>query len=628
MRALIHSAGFPLCALLTLCALLSACQSAPPPQARELPKLHELRITGNKHLSAGTIASRIINEPASWWNPFDPKRPFDPSVLPADLARIAKLYETEGYYGTRVFSGEALARNDGQVDLLIQVEEAPATKVSPLRIVGFPPVPLPDDLDLVEGKRFRQEDYDSSKLKLENALKNVGYPKAKVEGSVQVSIGARTAEVTYTISPGPQTRIGRIEIDGTKVIPVAPLKDITSLEVGALVSVDAVEEARRKLARLGVFSTVEARVQEADEHGHAPVRFQVIEGTFQSLSAGAGVGIENRRQEVRARVGYQHNNFLGGLRRLDTEFRPAYITVPRLYAPDHRGLGGQVRASLLQPDFLARLGVHNLGWVNTLSARQDLEDVYTVRTGTARTGLAWPSNSDSYLQLGYNFEVFRLSRLPASLSECQSRVCRLGFIDAGFVFDRRDEKLLPSKGYWATIDTHFAGAGGEFSYLKVLPEARYYRALTPSLIAAARVQFGALWQAQGSMPPPLPRRFYAGGAGNHRGFARNRLAPQAPIPGGKRSIATGGGSLAVLNLEVRRRFLEMLYGVAFLDTGDVQEGRGVFTHPQWNTAAGVGVLLQTPVMPLRLDVGYRLNAPARFRDEARIAFNLALGETF
>jgi outer membrane protein insertion porin family len=64
-------------------------------------------------------------------------------------------------------------------------------------------------------------------------------------------------------------------------------------------------------------------------------------------------------------------------------------------------------------------------------------------------------------------------------------------------------------------------------------------------------------------------------------------------------------SYAVANAEVRFPIFGILEGGVFLDVGNVYLGRIDVTDLRW--AAGVGLRLGTPVGPLRVDVGRKLD---------------------
>jgi hypothetical protein len=134
---------------------------------------------------------------------------------------------------------------------------------------------------------------------------------------------------------------------------------------------------------------------------------------------------------------------------------------------------------------------------------------------------------------------------------------------------------------------------------------------------------------------PLKRQF-AGGAYTVRGFGQNLLGPKvllanpADLPGcdgkpvtenntwvcdpnesGLQSARAfprpvGGENAIVANVEIRVPFASANWGwVAFLDMGRVWTiGEGVGTSEAFAWTPGVGLRYESPVGPLRVDIGY------------------------
>ena len=73
-----------------------------------------------------------------------------------------------------------------------------------------------------------------------------------------------------------------------------------------------------------------------------------------------------------------------------------------------------------------------------------------------------------------------------------------------------------------------------------------------------------------------------------------------------------------------------LGGVAFLDGGDVTERWAALDAGHLHWATGGGLRVATPIGPVALDVGYRLNrfGPGEPYAGHRWAFHLSLGEAF
>jgi outer membrane protein insertion porin family/translocation and assembly module TamA len=159
-------------------------------------------------------------------------------------------------------------------------------------------------------------------------------------------------------------------------------------------------------------------------------------------------------------------------------------------------------------------------------------------------------------------------------------------------------------------------------------------------VLAARVQLGTVfegWSLRGATDfVPPQERLYAGGANSVRGYNQNLLGPtvyvvtevdssrlgptgqrlyQAPDTANYRESPTGGNTLAVGNLEWRSGapFLRDVFQLAaFVDAGLVWNRPRQTVHlGNLRVTPGVGVRVQSPVGPLRVDVAYNRYSHAR-----------------
>jgi translocation and assembly module TamA len=81
-------------------------------------------------------------------------------------------------------------------------------------------------------------------------------------------------------------------------------------------------------------------------------------------------------------------------------------------------------------------------------------------------------------------------------------------------------------------------------------------------------------------------------------------------------------------LQAMARVAGPVWLVAFADLGDVQSGEARYVFGDWNYSAGPGLRVDTPLGLVRLDVGFRLNAPGKYPDEPAWAAHFGLGEAF
>ena len=95
-------------ALLAL-ALCACAGNQPKPD--ELP-VRSLRIEGTRQVSSGEIEEKLLTTGPSWW-PFSPTPYFDPIAWQADLRRIERFYQAQGFYQAQVVNDDVKHEGDG-----------------------------------------------------------------------------------------------------------------------------------------------------------------------------------------------------------------------------------------------------------------------------------------------------------------------------------------------------------------------------------------------------------------------------------------------------------------------------------------------------------------------------------
>ena len=234
--------------------------------------------------------------------------------------------------------------------------------------------------------------------------------------------------------------------------------------------------------------------------------------------------------------------------------------------------------------------------------------------------------------------------------------------------DFRDNHDHPHAGVYIANDLQIAGGilGGEARDVKIQPEVRTYVPIAKKVTFATRGSVGMLFpfnyghviedQLNDPLTPQnrasrvhdmetvLFRGLFSGGPTSNRGFPIRGVAPYgvvpflnpttassqvngscAPefvpastmtgpahydLPAGNCAVPIGGFTLWELSNEVRFTVRGPLSGAVFCDMGDVSPhvaGKGqAFRFDHLHLSCGVGVRYDTPVGPIRADIGYRI----------------------
>jgi len=627
--------------LLGSCAALLgllACGGAPK-DAR--PEIASVAFDGNETLEDDELEEGLATRgPQGLFG--RKKTAFDRRVLDDDKARIERQYRERGYFGASVTDVAIDESQAGEVAVEFQIDEGQPVQVADVRFDG---APEPADVNaaalarvagIAAGGPFHHPTYLEAKERLLAHLVGRGFAHAEVRGEVRVQPSELRAQVVFDIDAGPRVTFGPLVVSGLKETPLSAIDNRLAWEEGDPYRPELLAITRARLRTLGVFSTVRVDVKREGRPARAPVEITVVESPRNTVRLGGGFAIDRIRRGIRGLAGYTRLGAAGPLTKLRTEVRPGYVDlVGGDGAEDGGGPVIEARVSLEKDDFWWPLlnGLASLDY----SIRQI--EAYRSQGTTARARLS-RTFADGFLYVGFAYQFQLLDFLSINDAiDAETReelglgsAYRLGLIEQTIALDGRDDSVRPRLGYYAAIRLQQAAAplASEFSFATATPEVRGFVPLGDRFVVAALLRWS---QLLGGDDLPITRRFFGGGATSHRGFAQRRLSPVPSLITAE-SVPIGGEAMFEGSLEVRFDVAQVvgqtLGLVAFADAGDVTLNASELDPFNSHVAVGGGLRLYTPIGPLRVDVGYRLNrfGPGEPDSGERLSYHLTLGEAF
>jgi outer membrane protein insertion porin family len=188
---------------------------------------------------------------------------------------------------------------------------------------------------------------------------------------------------------------------------------------------------------------------------------------------------------------------------------------------------------------------------------------------------------------------------PSILAEAgHSLLSRVG---AGLAYDTRNSVQLANKGQRTEFNGEFVGGplGGDKEFYKLeIKSAWYFKGFAPGHILELVGRFGVAESLQSS-DVPFYDRFYLGGLYSLRGFKYRSVSPrefpfQEPVGGDTSWFGSAEYSIPIIE---RLRF------AVFYDIGNVRSKPYDFTLNNFSDNWGLGLRLNLPIGPLRLDYG-------------------------
>lgn len=604
-------------------------------------RIDDVDIDGNNEFSDSQIIAGLAHRPRDGYV-FRSYTHYDPLALRVDQRRVVAFYNERGYFDAKVTS--VRVRRDGEdIDVRFRVKEGEPTKISAVKIEGikgdlrFELLKIAGEADVKPGARFRHPSYLDTKVLLRRAVQLRGYARAKVEGRVEIVRESHEAHVIYSVTPGQLYRFGDIVVDGNQIVPDSVVLERIDWRRDDLFDPDALDRTRARLLELRVFSSVRLDYAPAgDGTDLLDITVKVSEGNRNLLKLGGGVLFDPSRLEVRAIGRYTRKGVLDPLTNLRSELRPGYVLLSTEDFQNEltfEGLIGLERIDFLFPR--VRLRVNG-------TVEREITEAYTTLGPGARLSLDRPFFRDRLrVTAGWVFR-YLLSFVPKDDSIAAALALdepyRLGYFEQSVILDLRDQPILPSRGFYASMraEQGTIAAGGKFDYLRFLAELRGYLPVSERLVLAFRAASGIL-NTSGS--EPVTQRFYSGSV-NHRGFGFRRLSPFAFDDSGEQREPIGGSGLVEASGEVRLQLTTFksfpVRLVGFVDAGDVEQTFDAIDLANPHVAVGFGFRWDLPIGPLRLDFGRRVNRLDAMEPDgalnpdpgARWAFHFGLGEAF
>lgn len=540
----------------------------------------------------------------------------------ADRARFRAALESYGYYKGSVaitIAGRPLddpsltatlaAMPAGaKVPVLVSLTLGPLFHLRHIAITGDAPGDVRDKLGLKPGQPALAADVLGGQGRLLDALQEDGHALAKVADPVVTEdAAADVLDVTYPVTAGPRIDLGPIALTGLKRTNPAFVQKHVKVQQGQPYSPSAIEQTRRDLAGLGIFSGVSANAASStDAAGQLPITYALTEAPRHAVTLGASystdLGGDLSASWTARNVFGNGEQFtftaqateLGG----SDALLPGYIIGPQYSIPDW-----------LRPDqtltFTANAIQQYLFTYNQIAAVASAVVTRQISPQlTASLGVA--AEQESIFQQGVT-TLYTLFSLPATLK-----------------YDTTNNLLEPTRGLRAALSVtptdSVGGRGGNLPFALVQGQASTYLDLSGNgrSIIALRALAGVAPGAS-EFDVPADQRFYAGGSGTVRGYTYQYAGPQFPD-----GVPEGGIAIDAGTIEFRQRIGASYGAVAFLDVAQVSAAGSSFAAPI-DPGVGVGARYFTSFGPIRLDFAIPLR---QVQGNNSFEVYVGLGEAF
>jgi len=611
---------------------------------------------------------------------------FTPAALSRGVAAITQLYQNSGFPGVRVeqsvvdVSAPSLSADvRGAIELRLRVTEGARAVVASIAFEGVSALAendLRSRLTVAVGQPFSSAAVVASREAVLRRYLDEGYRQAQIEARLGTGASAGDIALTFALTEGSQTSVDRIIVVGNVRTSEDTIRRELRIESGQPYGLSRVFESQRRLTALGLFRSV--RISDVGPSSTAThdVIVTVEEAPVTTIGYGAGLEGGQRLRRVNDASGDVATRFelagrgffeagrrnLFGKNRAVSLFLRASVR-PRDFPDDPErdgtGLGlSEYRVLGTWREPRALLDSANLDV--SAFVEQAIRSSFSFRRQAARVDWSRLLGESTTLIARYGYgrtELFD-ARIAADDQLNVDRLfpqVRISSTTGSVLRDTRDDPLDPGRGYFVGVDAEVAGRviGSEVGFNKALLQGFLYRRVPGPrrIVLAGGARLGLARglgrelvrlgdDGQALVGPdgtplldvvadlPAAERFFAGGDSTVRGFAQDRLGEMATLD--RNGLPTGGNALLVFNGEVRVAVWRGLAAAAFMDAGNVFLRVSNLDVGAVRGAAGFGVRYASPIGPIRVDLGFKLDRQ-RFANgtrEGRTALHITVGQAF
>ncbi|HSJ30717.1 MAG TPA: BamA/TamA family outer membrane protein [Longimicrobiales bacterium] len=575
-----------------------------------------------------------------------------------DVETLERFYRIAGYFGTRVTP--AVEPDGDNVDVRFSILRGDPIVLDALTVTGTEGLLDPDSLArtlrLQPGDIFHLGEYIEASEYIVRVLQRRGHAHAEVFRSFSVDTVDNRAEASIDLAPGPVVTVDSIIVTGAPHLSRQATLRPLEIREGQILRSGQLIESQRNLYNLELVSLASVTIapdslqRDPSDNSTATIRVAIAEAPLREVEAAVGFGtVECLRTDAQ----WAHRSWTGGARRLALRGSLSRIGVGEPFAINggERVCSTQVADTLFggnqfdyrfaadftQPYFLNPRNQLN---VSSFVERVSEPGVFSREALGGRVGVSRRLAARSGISA--NIEVENGQTIASPALFCAAfLVCQPATIDSlaarkfraelggTYFMDATNAPLEPTAGYLARTTVGYATPllGSDVRFFRWTGEVSNYREVRPRWVAAFSLRLGNFFRTatvnpEGNFLPP-EERFYAGGASSVRGYPRNALGPGIYVTDSDSLIAdddgnlrpaeaalfvpTGGTALAVTSAELRLPspvLPRMLRLALFVDAGAIGTGSLWDLGPdQWKITPGAGVRLQTPVGPVRIDLG-------------------------
>ncbi len=565
--------------------------------------VESLKFKGNDNLTAEELKHAATLHPPKFFGIFKSR--------PSQEALGEAVQTLEGYYAGKGYPTASVeAENEFEdktkTGVVFTINEGPQRILGIIDYVGavvFSREELVRISGLGEGDLYIKSAIKESVGKLQKAYWERGYTDVKLKVSLTQPEPTR-ANIKFDIAEGNRYVLGTTIVQDNFKTRSSLIYDAESIEEGGAFHYEPVAELQQQLYDFDIFDWVS--IKTVDQTEENPVKKDVIIEVLESKTGYFQGGFDINTDQGFELTGQAGDRNLFG--------RAVDLSV--------HGLAGRLRSNIsgkLSQPFFFGMRLHN--FVRLYYSDDRTNEGFNLSVFGAGAGISRKFKKNLHTSLTYLYEretAFDVD--PATADELDFDSGSVASITPDAAWDTRDDPFVTTKGLYLSSRLKISHdvLGAQLNFYRWETDNRWFHTFNDFFTVAAAFRGGKIWVTGGDIALPIGERFFLGGASTNRGFGYKELGPKS-----EKNDPLGGVSFLLTNLELRFPVWRILHGGIFVDAGN-----NYFHNPEppyLRPSAGLGIRIQTPLGPLRGDIGFNLD---RRNQEDSFALHFAIGHAF
>ena len=601
--------------------------------------VRRIKVDGNE-----TFPRRAMRQALRRPHPLNPwrwivARKYTPTEIDEIEANVRRFYLDRGFLDVDVDVETGDLRRGRYARILVQ--EGPLYRVGDIAVEGitlFDPEAVAGIARPLTGEDASLAAVDLAADRIQGFYGDRGYVDTRVRPLLLPDLDDRRIDVSFQVTEGELVRLRHIDIRGNSRTRDKVIRRELIIQPGEIYNRTRVERSERRLRNLGYFDTVFARTIPTAEEGTRDLVFDVTEKRTGQFMLGVGfssvdnlLGFMELSQGNFDLFGWPY--FTGGGQKLRLraqagsnrqDYELSFVEPWFLDRQLSLGLDLYRRERSFSEYDLKRTGAAvSLGRALPFASRINLE--YMIE----KSVITDISDTNTYFRL----ETYDFATGTGDTFLFDSEEDRLkSALTISLIQDVRDNPFIPTRGHRINLFYTVAGGplGGDIDMYHTGIRHAVYVPLWFGHVISLRTRAEFVDTFGDTDEVPLAERLFAGGGRTIRGFRFRDVGPKVirPLEGTDRfrHRPYGGLSLFVANLEYTIPIVNNVRFASFYDTGNVWPDRFDIDLRDLASTAGVGLRLDLPGFPIRIDRAWMIERDDRFTSED--AWSIWIGYDF